>query len=1176
MTVTPWKISSPSFAANYYGEENYNQNNPKQFERSQWHGRGAELLGLQGRVDVNMLTRIMKGETLDGRCIGQRSNQSLQRALRMKHAPGIDLTFAPPKDVSLLYYLGKDERVVVAHASSVSKSLDWIERNLAAPRGITGERTKWDENRGLVIANFNHDMSRNNDPHIHTHSLVANMVYSDDKWKALRSYYLFGSRAIIGFIYDSYLKQSLRDIGYSISLDPKKNNAWYLLGIARHAKDLFSNRNSEIREALSKSEFYNHKLRSRAQYETRQPKSQTPVDAMQSTWRERCTEWEFGIESLSDLARLRTAKLLYDGPFVSDSIEGGHRLANQELCARKYFRPTSNAETVDQDAYSLQHPCTEREYAARSAVSFSIRTRELAGETFSILATLKTACRVASDGLTIEDLEKQVHELIEENKDRFEYDRDFRTLRTPNMVPEKIKFKPFVDRSGENLLPESLKRRRRPYYNSRLTPQQEKAIHTILSSKNLLVGIEGYPGSGDIADAARASQLAKNLIEAMNDKNRSVIGVMTCRAIDPELKKIPNFQQFETPKFNTFANSNQAQLVENPIILLDVTNIGGTGLLEGMLRNSMKLNPARIVLFDNLNLSKLSSTRRHAYRLVKEAGIEVAKVNDIDRIKQICEQLDISVANLRSNMRRIGATIQEYSSIQSCSRDVLDEFRQTQSERVRERMRSRGYKSHPEGSTAISKNSEDRQTAYSVSSKPSNHPRTQLNHSISNPNSGETIGSKQIPTATSTQNQSTPSELLNDMRLGRCCIIVPDENLRNRFTHEIRQELIDRGELGAVAISINRDGSSPSIPDDITDRHEREDLSATNVIANVGTSDNTVNPRVPNVDSDIVVANSESRTNSQDEGISFASIFKSSKSKVRHHIAATEKCERVDGSALTKSSDEITMPAKESASPSYAMSSVFGVLKEEQANLENDREVTIPDGGDSLANSSLASELDNSTQSSPGQTVVQAEDSPSPSSFAPLEVRLFDKLQLMDPQPSYGNTPEPSYVEAMLVGFTDTSVSILVSETQREVQRDDPMLKTLEYSYAKQTIETDVSKADQIFLVIESDKDITPKEFKILMNLADSEAPISIITDDRERLAGNLEKHTSLQVQLPNLDIGWLSKWTQEDTIINTDLQTEVNSDQLSYSSRQEPLEVSAALPQASDRPIDFDMELSR
>ena len=1175
MTVSPWKISSPNFAVNYYGEENYNQNNPNQFERSQWHGRGAELLGLQGRVDVNMLTRIMKGETLDGRCIGQRSNQSLQRALRMKHSPGIDLTFAPPKDVSLLYYLGKDERVVEAHASAVNKSLDWIERNIATPRGITGERTKWDENRRLVIANFNHDMSRDNDPHIHTHSLVANMVYSDDRWRALRSYYLFGSRAIIGFIYDSYLKQSLRDIGYSISLDPKENNAWYLSGIARRAGDLFSNRNSEIKDALNKSEFYNHKLRSRVQYETRQPKSQIPVDEMQSNWRERCREWEFGIESLCDLARLRTAKLLYDGPFIPDSIEGGRRLANQESCARKYFRPTSNAETVDQDAYSLQHPCTEREYAARSAVSFAIRTRELGGETFSILATLKTACKVAADGVTIDDLEKQVHELIEENKGRFEYDRDFRTLRTPNMVPEKIKFKPFIERSGESLLPESLKRRQRPYYNSRLTPQQEKAIHTILSSKNLLVGIEGYPGSGDIADAARASQLPKNLIDAMDDQKISVIGVMTCRAIDPELKKIPNFEQFETPKFNTFVNSDQAKLVENPVILLDVTNIGGTSLLEGMLKDSMKLNPARIVLFDNLNLSKLSTARRHAYCVVKEAGIEVAKVNDIDRIKQICEQLDISIANLRSNMRRIGATVQEYSSIQSCARDILDEFRRTQSERVRERMRSRGHKSHRNENTTISKDNENRQTSYSVISKPSSHLRTQSNHSISNPNSGETTVSKHIRTATPTQNQSTPSELLDDIRLGRCCIVVPNDQLRNRLTHGIRQELIDRGELGADAIFINRDGSSPSIPDKTTSHRDHEDLSATSVTENVGTSNNTFNPSISNAYSDIVVTDSESRTTFQDEGISFASIFKSSKSRERQDVEKTQKCKAVDCSEPTKSSDEITMPANELASPNYAMSPVSGILKEEHAILENG-DVMIPDSGESLAKSRLASELDNSTQFSPKQPVILAEDSLVPASLAPLEVRLFDKLQMMDTQPSYGNDPEPSYVDAMLVGFTDKSVSMLVGETQRVVQRDDPILKTLEYSYAKQTLDTEVSKIEQIFLVVESDKDITPEEFKILMNLADAEAPISILVDDREMLAGNLEKHTSIEVKLPNLEVCLLSEYQREDTIINTNLQKEGDSDQSSYSSAQEPIKVSAALSQASDRPIDFEMELSR
>lgn len=1178
MTVTLWKISSPSFAAKYYGEENYSQNNPKQFERSQWHGQGAKMLGLSGKVDADTLTRIMKGETLDGRCIGQLSNQTLKRALQMKHIPGTDITFAPPKDISLLYYIGKDKRIIEAHSSAANKSLDWIEKNISAPFPRSGEQIRWDKNRKLVIATFNHDISRDKDPHLHTHSLVANMVYSDNKWNALKAYYIYLTKAIIEFIYDSYLKQAVRDLGYQITPNPKKHQSWYVAGTDQQAINLFSNRKFEITETLNKNEFYSHKVRTRIVTESRQPKSLTTTGEMQSYWVNKCGDWAGQLENLCALAKLRTEKQLKDYPILDKVSEPDQHEASQASRARTHFKSTPNAESVDEDAYSLNRLCSEREYAARAAVSFAVRSKELQGETFSILAILKTACRVAPDGITIEDVEKQVHELVQENKHTFTYDKSYNTLRTPNMVPEKEKFRPFVERAGQDLLPAYLKRRGFPYVNYDLTPQQERAIQTILSSKNLIVGIEGYPGSGDIADSVRSSQLPKNIIEALYDRHRPIIGVMTCRSIDTELKKTPNFQQFETPKFKSYVNSYQAKSITSPVILIDVTNIMNSNLLVSTLNDSQKLDPARIVLFDNLNLSKMQKNNKHTFRLVKDAGLETAQINDVDRIKQICDQTNVSIASLRSNMIRIGAAIDGYTSTQECTREIIDEFRLSQDLRTKDRVTQRpqtledkrNFKSSEQNVTRETlPNKANSKLASTAAIKSNNWSPKLRNQDMSN--------AKDFTSVTPALEYISPSDLLDDFRFGRCRVIIPDDELRRTFNQKIRQELIESGDIGSSVILINRDGSVPSVAETKFLQNKQQDSSENFTSDSTSNSKTAIEPETTTerttIDSSLSALNSYSRA----EATSFASIFKISTNKGQSAGTVNQDNSLNDKESTKKSSEEPTLQSEPPTNSANTMSSESVVRSLEQQSSEIGNDMSISDKEGNLQKPSGQFPETTVTHSPPEEMNSSESLLNSQTDLDPLELRLFENLQLTSTQTGDDSNPNPSFTEAMLVGYDENSLTLLVGDSHQVVQQDDPVLRTAEYAYAKPEIVSNVSNIEEVVLVMNCDDDMTPERFRMLIDLSSLEARISIRTDDCERLASKLENHTSLPVELPNIDRGWTLNNQQEEVRNNTAPQNSVNMDLTSNSPSVESFEISSArLESSSYRPIDLEMELSR
>lgn len=670
MTVNLWKISSTKFAVSYYGEGNYNSNRPDQFERSQWQGKGAELLGLSGRVDIESLTRVLNGDTLDGRCIGQRQGQTYKSAIRRNRTPGNDITFAPPKDVSLMYYLGRDERIQIAHENAVTKTLNWLERKTTIPNSPKDRRNCWDENRKIVVAKFNHDVSRENDPHLHTHALIINMVNDLGQWSALNSFHHFLHSAVIEFAYDRYLKRSLREFGYQLGVDSNKKEEWFISGVSRDAVDEFSSRHFQIKKKLDSQKYSNHKVMSNVERETRDSKTETPIEDLSLNWEERGQDWIPQLRDLCALAKRRVQEQMIDSCLserLPTSEEFNHRRAR---FAKEFFISSPDTENEEHDPYALRRNGSERDYATRASVSYGLRCAEQFGKTITIHSVRKRACKFAVDGVTIDDIDKQIQELIEENKDSFKYDALGQKLITPNIIPEERKFRPFLDLGGKNLLPTTLLRRNEHFANVDLSPDQENAIHAILVSRNLLIGVEGYPGSGEIADSDRTSKLCNDLIEALDDKTQPVIGIITCRSATKELTSKPNFYQYETLDDNKITKLKRSNSIQNPIIIVDVTNLTASTLLLQKLEKCMKLNPKRIVLFDNLNLSKLPSTKRHAYSVLQKAGIETAIVNDIDKLKHVCEQTNTSIHQLRSAIRRIGASI----TVNFSSNDVLDDI----------------------------------------------------------------------------------------------------------------------------------------------------------------------------------------------------------------------------------------------------------------------------------------------------------------------------------------------------------------------------------------------------------------------------------------------------------------------------------------------------------------------
>lgn len=189
--------------------------------QGEWHGHGAELLGLRREVTREQFEAIREGlhpqtgEFLRPRHSADRTyNDGTEQA---KARALYDLTFSAPKSVSIQALVGGDERLIDAHDKAVHAALEEAERYAAVRVRQDGAN----ENRttaNWIVAAYRHDTSRELDPQLHTHAVAANLSYdgTEGRWKALQASGLYERRAYLTEVYRNVLAQEVRSLGYDI------------------------------------------------------------------------------------------------------------------------------------------------------------------------------------------------------------------------------------------------------------------------------------------------------------------------------------------------------------------------------------------------------------------------------------------------------------------------------------------------------------------------------------------------------------------------------------------------------------------------------------------------------------------------------------------------------------------------------------------------------------------------------------------------------------------------------------------------------------------------------------------------------------------------------------------------------------------------------------------------
>jgi conjugative relaxase-like TrwC/TraI family protein len=208
---------------------------------ARWAGQAAAALGLEGRAEGPGLHRLLEGRhPITSQAMGSGRRQ----------VTAWDLTFSAPKSVSVLFALGGADAAraaVIAHDDAVAGALRYLEGH-----GVTAVRRRGSESlvlptSGVVAARVTHAVNRNEDPHLHSHVVVANLVHgADGRWSACDRRGLEAHRAAADAVYQAHLRAGLTSsVGVRWSAAPGRVPE--VLGVPPVLLGEFASRAAEIR-----------------------------------------------------------------------------------------------------------------------------------------------------------------------------------------------------------------------------------------------------------------------------------------------------------------------------------------------------------------------------------------------------------------------------------------------------------------------------------------------------------------------------------------------------------------------------------------------------------------------------------------------------------------------------------------------------------------------------------------------------------------------------------------------------------------------------------------------------------------------------------------------------------------------------------------------------------------
>ncbi|WP_018417360.1 MobF family relaxase, partial [Teredinibacter turnerae] len=515
--MTPAPIKSAGHAAKYFEEtDDYYREGGKAL--SQWYGKGAEELGLKGKVDGQDLRDVLQGRLPNDIELGRSVTNKETGEIEWKHRPGVDAQFAPPKTVSIAALVGGDDRLVEAHNRAVQTALKHYEDNFLSTRIRAGDGVVTREMTGkLVAATMLHETSRAQEPQLHTHSLIMNATQSQDgKWRSIDDRTVFVAQKTLGMVYKQALSHDAARLGYDV-IKTSNQGDFDIKGIPKEIVNSFSSRSVQIEAALADRGKDRESASSAEKrvlaIDTRLAKSYANHDELKKDWHKSALEKGFDAKA-----------------FVKDAEDRSQRTGFQE--------------TLKVDTASH----------ADSAVKFAAEKLAERSAVFSERKLLEEATKEGMGKASIDDIRAAVaratHLIPKDTKEynpvskSLEPTGGYTTQKGQDIESRLLKAELQGRNQSDRIMPESEAKQYQQTVESRSqytwTSSQRNATVSLLTNSDNVVGIQGYAGT------AKTTSVLAAYKDALEERGYKVMGLAPTGSTAATLRESGGFNGAQT------------------------------------------------------------------------------------------------------------------------------------------------------------------------------------------------------------------------------------------------------------------------------------------------------------------------------------------------------------------------------------------------------------------------------------------------------------------------------------------------------------------------------------------------------------------------------------------------------------------------------------------------------
>ncbi|MFG0229440.1 MobF family relaxase [Achromobacter sp. 413638] len=663
--------SAAAKASHYYADQKDDYYS-RDGTAAQWQGKAGEALGLTGEVRPEHFLQALRGEF----------GPSIQLASSVrqdsKARAALDITFSPPKSVSIQALVGRDASVIDAHDRAVTKALDFIEGELLRARQTSGGVTTMEQTGNALIAKFRHETARPtsgaySDPQLHTHALLMNITQrSDGTWAAIANDEIYRLKPMAEAVYNASLVTELEKSGKSVRYEGK---GFELASITRKQIEAFSKRTHDINAGLE-AVGHNRQTASRALKQTIALKTRlnkTPEisrDALQADWRSQAKEAgiSFGrpdAEAALALGASREAAPASPGTAVADGAslpngtpppeaqKGEASALIADECIKWAIKHHTERESVMEGKDLLKTALRRSHGTGLELKDLKSAVKRFLDKGHLILGTLEYRPAHDRKGAAMSRT-SWVESLVAEGKTPGQAEAEVRKAMasgalvlagakyTTQVAREREKRILQIEKEGRGMLtpilqPAAAKAAMAAFS---LRPGQRAAAELILSTTDRFVGVQGLAGTGKshmLEKIKQTAEAAGYVVQAVASYGKQIEAL---RDLGIEAKTVASVLEAR--------QKDRFKLDARTVLVIDEAGVVPTRILERLMKMA-ETDGARVVMMGDVahdghaGQTKAIEAGRPFHQLL-DAGMAKALMGDIVRQKSVDLKASVELA----------------------------------------------------------------------------------------------------------------------------------------------------------------------------------------------------------------------------------------------------------------------------------------------------------------------------------------------------------------------------------------------------------------------------------------------------------------------------------------------------------------------------------------------------